>query len=239
MRFIASLMRWLEGEETLCIICGCRHRQVAIESDGIGVCCGCYDDLMKNKATDYFEVCGPRRLFAPFKYEGNLRAAIWELKFGGSVAYAKIFARLVVDALPPYYDFSAYDLIMPVPLHSTRFSCRGFNQAELIAGEIGRILNIPMVNNALLRTKQTMHQMRLSKVLRNMNVRCAFTAVRTMIEGKRILIVDDIYTAGATIRECAAELYDKGALEVSAIVLSGNFSNQKDSAKRAFIPRKL
>lgn len=76
---------------------------------------------MKSRAGDYYDTGGViRRLFAPFEYKDEIRRAIFEFKFGGSYAYGDVLAELVYNALPPYYLYTDYDMLVPVPLHPER-----------------------------------------------------------------------------------------------------------------------
>ncbi len=192
---------------------------------------------MKTCAKDYYETKGNvKRLFAPFAYSGDIRDAIFEFKFGGSYAYGDIFAELVYRALPPYYLYSDYDMIVPVPLHIERFKERGYNQAELFADGLSKRINVPLAGDVLFRTRNTMHQMFLTRTLRERNVDGAFYAVEKEVSGKKILLADDIYTAGATARACAKELLHKGAKEVSAVVIGTNFDKKDDYVPTVRIP---
>lgn len=237
MVWLKKVLRYLEGGKSKCILCRQSVAETEIGTGGVGICKSCYDRIMKSRATDYYDTGGViRRLFAPFEYQGDVRDAIFEFKFGGSYAYGDILAELVYDALPPYYLYSDYDIIVPVPLHPKRFNERGYNQAELLANGLSARLGVPAVTDALFRKRNTMHQMMLTRSLRERNVSGAFYAVAEEVSGRRILLVDDIYTAGATARACAKELLDKGAKEVSAIVVSTNFHKKDNYLPTVRIP---
>lgn len=112
--------------------------------------------------------------------------------------------------------FLEIDLIIPVPLHSRRYVERGFNQAELIARALSGILKVDLVC-ALCRNRHTKQQARLDKVGRLKNVESAFVLdekFKGVIRNKKVLIVDDVYTTGATIGECAKVLKNYGATEI-------------------------
>lgn len=117
-----------------------------------------------------------------------------------------------------YFHNSA--MIIPVPLHRRRFAERGFNQAELIAKALSRSLSVPLLS-ALRRQKQTKQQAKLMKVERETNVSSAFlVSDRIDIEGKEVVIVDDVYTTGSTIQECAAVLRAAGAKRVMGFTVA-------------------
>ncbi len=234
---VQKLLRHLEGNTIKCIICSRRTDDIKIKGDGVGICRRCYEKYMKERVDDYYEVkSAVRRLFAPFVYEGEIRRALHELKFGNCSAYAKPIGELVAAALPQYYLFSDYDMIVPVPLHPKRLRERGYNQAELIAKTISKRLGVTIYDDVLFRIKDTKRQMTLSRALRQSNVKNAFFADEASVSGKRILLIDDIYTAGATVSECTDELLRKGATEVSAIVVCANFIKDYADAPRIQIP---
>lgn len=120
------------------------------------------------------------------------------------------------------------DLIISVPLHKRRLRSRGFNQSEKLAHYVAEKISpgffIPVANNILVRNRYTSPQMKIkSYSQRRKNIRGAFTIDRKntkIIRGKRILLIDDIATTGATIFECAETLKRKGAREVYALILA-------------------
>ncbi|MBQ8636541.1 MAG: ComF family protein [Clostridia bacterium] len=233
---IDGLLRYIEGNNQKCILCDRRKSDIKIKGDGVGICLSCYDRYSKDSIKDYFDTNSQiRRLFAPFLYDGEIRHAILEMKFGGSWAYAKPLGELVADVLPPYYQYSDYDMLIPVPLHPNRLKERGFNQAELIAATLSERLSVPMYDDVLFRIRDTKRQMSLNRVERQKNVEGAFFA-DGIVAGKRIMLVDDIYTAGATVKACAKELLEKGATEVSAIAVCANFIKDYRDVPRIHIP---
>ena len=114
-----------------------------------------------------------------------------------------------------------FDALVPIPIHSVRRRERGYNQAEEIAKEASRYLGIPVVANALKRTRATVSQTKLNREDRRANLEKAFAArVRDGIRGKRLLLVDDVYTTGATIGRCAELLLEAGAASVGVLALA-------------------
>ena len=233
---VEKLLKYIEGNTEKCIICDRRKNNISIRGDGVGICSSCYEVFAKDCIKDYFDTNSRvKRLFAPFVYDGELRRAILDIKFGGCRAYAKPLGELVAEVLPPYYLYSDYDMLLPVPLHPNRLKERGFNQAELIAEALSEKLLVPMYDDVLFRIRDTKRQASLSRAMRQKNVEGAFFA-DGVVAGKRIMLVDDIYTAGATVKACAKELIEKGAAEVSAIVVCANFIKEHGEAPKMQIP---
>jgi len=110
-------------------------------------------------------------------------------------------------------------ILIPVPLEKKKLKWRGFNQAEEIAKELSKFLKIPLLNDVLVKTKETLPQVELSDKEREENIKGAFSCQnQNKIQGRKILLVDDVYTTGSTMEECARVLKKAGAKEVIGIV---------------------
>jgi ComF family protein len=116
----------------------------------------------------------------------------------------------------------APDLVLPVPLHFRRLRERGFNQSGLLAGELARKLRVPVSFDVIVRKNRTLPQTRLNRRERLKNVKGAFElAGARKVRDRRILLVDDVFTTGTTLSECARTLKSKGgASEVHAITVT-------------------
>ena len=112
------------------------------------------------------------------------------------------------------------DEIVPVPIHPKRFKERGFNQALVMAEELGNIIGIPVVDGKVLRIKNTRPQKVLDDLERIKNIKGAFAVTDDYLPKKNILIIDDIYTTGTTIRQIAQILKAKGAERVFFLTIS-------------------
>ncbi len=119
-------------------------------------------------------------------------------------------------------DLPAPDLILPVPLHPKRLQERGFNQSGLLAGELARKLQVPVSFNTIVRKKQAQPQTRLNRRQRLKNVKGAFELTGAdRVRGRRILLLDDVFTTGTTLSECARTLKKRGgASEVHALTVT-------------------
>jgi ComF family protein len=150
-------------------------------------------------------------------YEGVARELIQLLKYGRIATLAGPMGQRLATSLPRDQRF---DAIVPVPLHWRRRWQRGFNQSELLAREIARRSAIPVLN-ALKRVRATDPQVGLSNSRRRSNVAGAFVVKSVQaISGKRILLVDDVMTTGATASACAAALKKGGAAHVAVLTLA-------------------
>jgi len=150
-------------------------------------------------------------------YDGALRELIHLLKYGRIRTLARPLANHLVASLPLNERF---DAIVPMPMHWTRLWQRGFNQARLLAEEIGRRRGIPVIR-AVRRRRQTAPQAGLSHARRRANVAGAFAPVQEkQVRGKRLLLVDDVMTTGATASACGLALKSVGADYVAVLTLA-------------------
>lgn len=155
-------------------------------------------------------------------YEGALREAIHILKFEKKVGIHKPLGDLLVNYLRVQQKdlIDRIDFVMPVPLHRKRFRARGFNQAQLLCQDIERHFNLP-ISLDLKRIRFTTPQMNLGRLERLQNIKGAFEVRdKNTISGKQILLVDDIFTTGATVDECAKVLLKARARQVSVLTLA-------------------
>ena len=154
-----------------------------------------------------------------------LRQVIHRFKYGRQAFLGKPLGQLMARACRPWFQTSGIDLIIPVPLHPRRLRWRGFNQSVLLGREVGREWGLRLDPFVLARKTDRPPQSTLSLKERGANVRGAFRiAPRRTVEGMRLLLVDDVYTSGATLNECARALLRSGAREVQVLTLGRTVS---------------
>lgn len=179
-----------------CLICG------KLEKDAI--CSKCYKNLkIEGKIDAYNNKSFNEHLYL-FKYEGKVRNIIIDYKFNDKAYLADLFTKIILKNEKICRKIKKYDIIMPVPIHKKRKNERGYNQSELIARKLAEDLKLELVTNALLKQKHTIPQSSLSKKQREDNVKQVYKIQnKQKIENRKIILLDDIYTTGATTEECS------------------------------------
>lgn len=186
--------------------------------------CAACDVTLAPDAADFCEACEPllepaeraASGHAAYVYGGPMADAIRRFKYGGrSELAASLGARLAAAALP---FAGEVDAVVSVPLHPRRLRERGFDQAALLARPVARALAVPLRAGVMRRARDTPPQASLERAARGRNVRGAFRVFASA--GRRVLLIDDVRTTGATLTECAETLRDAGAERVHTLVLA-------------------
>lgn len=155
------------------------------------------------------------------RYEGRIKEIIVLFKYGRIKLLGKDIARLALSFLTENEFWDGLDLIIPVPLSSRRKRERGFNQAEILAKHISFAKGIPLASQAMVKVKENLPQACLEGRARRDNVKGVYKVEReSLIRGRVILLVDDVFTTGSTIEECSLTLKKAGALEVRALTMA-------------------
>jgi len=150
-------------------------------------------------------------------YDSRLRELIHLFKYRRMIALARPLGRMIASALP--LD-EVVDMVVPVPMHWTRRWSRGFNQAERLARKVARARRVPVVAG-LARVKRTPPQAGLTHTERQRNMESVFVARHTKrLAGRRVLLIDDVFTTGATAGACAIALKEAGARSVVLLTLA-------------------
>lgn len=168
--------------------------------------------------------CGPGkhrfiRGRALYEYE-SAAVPIYRFKYGGRREYAAFFGEQAADHLGDFIRSVHPDGLVPIPLHSSRKAKRGYNQAELLAKEIGSRMGLPVYAKCLVRVKNTAPMKRLTPKERQNNLKKAFLISGNDVKLKTVLIVDDIYTTGATVDEAAQVMRNAGVERVYFVTVA-------------------
>jgi len=156
---------------------------------------------------------------SPFQFDGVIRQAIYQLKYINLRALAAPLAKLLNDYLST--NPVPGEVLVPVPLHQKRLRERGYNQSSLLAQELGKLTNLPVVDDCLVRQRHALPQVRTSTMdERWSNVADAFTCCDHRLRDRQVLLIDDVSTSGATLDACAAALKAAGATSVWGLVLA-------------------
>ncbi|MCF8011490.1 MAG: ComF family protein [Clostridiales bacterium] len=208
---------WLEKYKTMpyCPVCG-RFIETGASEGGVR---GSFPPCIfcKNKRP-YFNAAR-----APAPYRGVLHDAVLQLKSRGTGQVVSALARLMAETVRRESIYSRVEMIIPVPLSSKRYAARGFNQAELLAVELGRILDLPVDNGTVFKIKETRPQTSLSRVERIQNLQDSFSIIPNKIPGKIVLLVDDVITTGSTVENISIKLREARVKEIYVLTAAGGF----------------
>ncbi|HEX2931516.1 MAG TPA: ComF family protein [Candidatus Binatia bacterium] len=197
----------------LCTLCGRPFPDAGGEDHACGVCLKREPHFVTARAW----ACYPREELE----EHPLRQVVQKFKYGRKVSLGKPLGRLMARGCQEFIAAWPIDLILPVPLHRKRLRWRGFNQAALLARQIARAYQIPIDVFLLERRRETATQTQLSEEERRRNVRGAFALnAHRSVTGLKVLLIDDVYTSGATANECSRTLLKAGAEQVYVLTLA-------------------
>jgi len=188
--------------------------------DDRGLCAHCVASIKPN-AMPPFELETPAIMaYSACLYEGTLKELIHGFKYRGRVALSKIFIGIMTDYMKENPELKAAGVVTCVPLHRSRMREREFNQSMSIARGIAKELALS-AKDTLEKTKRTNYQNELTKSERLTNLKGAFRVRDNAgIEGKSVLLIDDVMTTGATLNECGAALLSGGADSVTCFTLA-------------------
>ena len=223
-----------------CLLCAARIDELLFENF---LCRGCFAKIEKNKAP-FCAKCGQSLTHTQFEngvcnkcrrkpfafsrawsacyYEGVLKDLIHRFKYEHNPKLARLLAQPLAGFIQEYkIPLEKFDCCIPMPLHPIRLREREFNQAQLLAEEIGGNFNLQILRGALSKIKNTRPQTDLKEKERFSNIKGAFAVQdETMIKGKTILLLDDLITTGATASEASATLINAGAKDVCVLTLA-------------------
>lgn len=170
--------------------------------------------------------CGGRRRFfsriaAPFYFEGAVRHGIHRFKFRGAFRSADYFARKMAETARAKYADICFDMVLCVPMTRKSSKKRGYNQSVLLSQKVAESIGVPFCEDLLIKLYETESQHGLKHFLRKGNLTGVFDVSRAEeVNGKNILLIDDVKTSGETLDECAKMLYLYDAAQICALTLA-------------------
>lgn len=204
------LLRPEERDDGYCIVC-----QKKIVRMGDDICLKCGKRIPDTKESLCADCRRKGRAFSwsrgVYLYEEPMKQAMYRFKYSNRRAYARIFAK---DAARMYKELikrAGIELIVPVPMYKGKLKKRGYNQAAVFAEALSRELSIPFDSDAVIRTRDTLPLKEMNEAERAQNLKNAFNIGKSVVKSKHILVVDDIYTTGATLDAVTGTLAASGA----------------------------
>jgi ComF family protein len=195
----------------LCSVCGRPFPDAAGDDHACGVCIERVPAFAAARAWACY----------PHEDEHPLRRVVQKFKYGRKVSLGKPLGALLARGCAEFLAKIEVDAIVPVPLFPKRLRWRGFNQSALLARQVAKLYDVPVELFVLRRRRETAAQTQLAEDERRRNVRGAFALdAERSVQGLNILLVDDVYTSGATVNECARTLKRGGAKEVYVLTLA-------------------
>lgn len=234
--YVDSFLELIYPEKNTCFICEayddsigekyiCRDCEKRIKKLISPLCSKCSKPIDYSSSVIFCQECMDTEKYfevskSPYAYEGLIKRAIYSYKYYNKPYFYKLFGNLLVQYMKEI-NYTYFDFIVSVPLHSSKMRTRGYNQSELIAKFISKNLSIPYVD-ALKRTKKTLKQSEQSKEERRKNLKDAFEIKKSpkKIIHSSVLLVDDIYTTGSTVSECSKVLLNYGVSKVYVITIA-------------------
>lgn len=223
-----------------CPICGEVQGQMLSDDGAVRICPACEKRLTR-VASPFCMKCGKpletdrvRREYcgdcqrgthafaqgrAVFVYQGAVIGSMHRLKYANRRDYAAVFAWEAYEAYGGWLGRIAPDALIPIPLHPKRRKERGYNQADLLAEALAQLSGIPVEKKLLLRTVHTQPQKQLHARERKNNLKNAFQISKKIVQLKKVLLVDDIYTTGSTVDAAAEALLRAGVTKVYVLCI--------------------
>lgn len=202
----------------LCL--GCRNYLEESEKPDL-VCKKCLGKIELNKIL--FHPTINFSLAAATSYnDKTVKELIHHLKYNGLEGAVKPLGEMVLKYFADINFNTTGWILVPIPLHSSKYRKRGFNQAEIIVEAVNKKLNLQIITKALKRTRATDPQITFSGVKREENVKDCFGLGEeiNLVRGKKVILVDDVYTSGATMKEAVKVLKKNGVKEVMGLVVA-------------------
>ena len=194
-----------------CILC-----EADLEPENKLVCEKCWERLESSSTME--TQISKHRILALYPFSNDVRTIIHNLKYLNKRHLAVNLGSAIGKIIVEDKNIRKWDFLIPIPLHKVKQRSRGFNQSELIVDAIAEVSSIEKDYRILIRHRYTKNQAALPMRERAANVKGAFSVLnKSRIEGKKIILVDDVITTGSTMLECIKVLKEAGAKEVTAV----------------------
>jgi len=213
--------RALKNGEYICS--DCKDRVVYASGN---ICCKC-GKILKNDAAVMCRICETTECFfaegrSVFYYNDAIKKSLTDFKYHNRREFSRFYVHEIVEQWEEKIKLWNIDIIVPVPVHEKRLRERGYNQAYVIARKLSQQMDVS-TDEVLIRRDKTKPQKELDRIERVKNLKEAFAVSESRVDaikGKNILLIDDIYTTGATISACSQKLVEAGANAVFFITVA-------------------
>ena len=182
-------------------------------------CCLKCGKEIDDEETEYCKDCEEGRRtfikgFPAMNYENTIRESVAKFKYSNKRTFADFYAYEIYKRHGEEIKALDVDALIPVPVHKTKLRQRGYNQAELLADSLSAYVDAPVDSNILVRNTKTLPQKELNNIERELNLKNAFNSNEECVQYNKVMLVDDIYTTGATIEACTCVLHRLGIKDV-------------------------
>lgn len=202
----------IETEKFICVTCFLSMSRVQRETSG-------ENDLLSKFAA--FPKVTLARSFLEFHRNGPAQQLVHAFKYEDQKMLAHFLGKLMASDSKSLFEDHHWDFIIPVPLHSSRQQSRGYNQAEMLANGFGEELDIPVLNDQVLRSKQTKTQTGKNKLARWQSTSNMYELTENFcLQSKRVILIDDVVTTGATISGLIELMEESGVAEIGVVSLA-------------------
>ncbi len=196
----------------------CRHCQPKIRLAGDTACMKCGAPLTDSRK-EYCSTCSKIHHYynqnkAIYVYENEMRNAMYRFKYSNKRCYGKVFAAHAAKMYGGWIKKNKIEAIIPVPMYKKKEKRRGYNQAEVFAKALSKETGLPLANKIIRRDSDTVVMKQLNGLKRKKNLLNAFSLQENVVQFRKVLIVDDIYTTGTTLDEVTKVLKKGGTKEV-------------------------
>ena len=154
-----------------------------------------------------------------FIYDGAMKKSMYQFKYANKRRFAEKYGKYAYEKYGKWIENNKIEAIIPVPMHKKKMKRRGYNQAEVFANQLSKLTNIPVAKDVIIRDRETVAMKQLRGAKRKKNLLNAFKVTENIVQFRKVLVVDDIYTTGTTIDEISKALKGGGITEVYSLCI--------------------